>query len=151
MNRLPSPTTLLLLLTMVPLSCSDDPVTPDEPVAPSARAAFEMSGRILGPVSQDDRSDIEITLRETAGVAATLNFVRLTCSNRATQEWGAETFVSERGTNRVDAGATLVFRRSYVCPSSSRPSELLADLTDVNGHSIRITAAPFHPDWPGAG
>jgi hypothetical protein len=131
-------------------SCSDDPVTPEAPTAPLPWAAFEMSGRILGPVSQDDRSDIEITLRETAGVAASLNLVRLTCTNRATQEWGAASFVAERGTNRIDAFATLVFRRSYVCPSSGRPAELIAELTDANGHSIRITAAPYHPDWPGA-
>lgn len=139
---------LVLLILFSFASCSDDAAAPEAPTAPSPWAAFDISGRILGP--EDDRSDIEITLRETAGVSASLNFVRLTCSNRASQEWGAASFIAERGTNRIDALATLVFRRSYFCPSSGRPAELLADLTDANGHSIRVTAAPFHPDWPGA-
>ena len=33
---------------------------------------------------------------------------------------------------------------------SGRPQEILADLTDGNGHHHRLSAAPFHPDWPGA-
>ena len=65
--------------------------------SPTARASFEMTARILGPADQDDASDIEITLRETGGVGATLHRVRLTCNDGSAQEWGAGSFVSEFG------------------------------------------------------
>ncbi|HJS75035.1 MAG TPA: hypothetical protein VJ921_12165 [Vicinamibacteria bacterium] len=130
-------------------SCEDEP-NPSDPETPELPYAFfDLSGRILGPVANDDDSDIEITLRETGGVAFDINFVRLTCNNRTSQEWGASSFIAELGSNRIAGGTTLVFQRHYRCPSSGRPQEILADLTDANGHPHRINAAPFHPDWPG--
>jgi hypothetical protein len=145
-TRTPALAAALFLAT----ACADEPAssTPTEAALPFA--FFELSGRILGPVTSDDESDIEITLRETGGVAFDINFVRLTCNNRASQEWGASDFVAELGSNRIEGETTLVFRRHYSCRSSGRPQEILADLTDANGHPHRVSASPYHPDWPGA-
>jgi hypothetical protein len=142
---------LLGLALVLTAACSDEPDA-STPAAPAdlPYASFDLSGRILGPVESDDESDIEITLAETKGVAFDVNFVRLTCNNRASSEWGASTFVAELGSNRVAGGTRLVFRRHYACRSSGRPQEVLADLTDANGHHHRVTAAPYHPHWPGA-
>lgn len=142
--RLPT----LGLLFLLGAACSDEPVG-STPTAAAALpyASFDLSGRILG--SSDDESDIEITLKEAKGVAFDINFVRLTCNNRASEEWGASTFVAELGSNRVAGGTTLVFQRHYTCRSSGRPQEILADLTDANGHHHRVSAAPCHPEWPG--
>lgn len=130
--RLPTPGLALLLGA----ACAED-TAPSTVTAPAALpyAFFNLSGRILGSVRNDDESDIEITLEETKGVAFDINFVRLTCNNRVAQEWGAATFVSELGSNRIAGGTTLVFQRHYACPSSGRPQEILADLTDANGHT----------------
>jgi hypothetical protein len=111
------------------------------------RASFDLNGTIVGP--DDDESDIELTLKESNGVAATLNFVRLTCSNRASSEWGADGFVSELGTNRIEGGTTLSVRRHYRCPSSGRPQSLLADLTDDHGVHYRVDGSPHFYLWPG--
>ncbi len=139
------------LALLLAAACSDEAIE-STPTAPAALpyASFELAGRILGSAANDDESDIEITLEETKGVAFDINFVRLTCNNRASSEWGAFTFVAELGSNRVAGATTLVFRRHYSCPSSGRPQEILADLTDANGHHHRVTAGPYHPDWPGA-
>ena len=141
------PTLGVALLFAAACSEESDPSTPTAPPAPYA--FFDLSGRILGSVAKDDDSDIEITLKETGGVAYEINFVRLTCNTRTTQEWGADTFVADLGSNRFDGGTTLVFRRHYTCRSSGRPQEILADLTDASGHHHRVNAAPYHPDWPG--
>jgi hypothetical protein len=142
-------TTLLSLSFAVSsIGCLDEP-PPSEPEPVAARqASFELTGRIIGP--DDDESDIELTLKESNGVATTLNFVRLTCNNRSSQEWGADGFVSELGTNRIEGGSTLVVRRHYRCPASGRPQSLLADLTDENGVHYRVDGAPYFPGWPGA-
>ena len=142
-------TALVLLATFLSgTACVDEPTpTASEPVA-SPQASFELSGRIIGP--DDDDSDIELTLTESNGVATTLNFVRLTCNNRSSQEWGAEGFVSELGTNRVEGGSTLVVRRHYRCAASGRPQSLLADLTDDNGVHYRVDGSPYFPGWPGS-
>ena len=136
-------------------ACSDTTTereeAPASPVAPSlARAAFDMSARILGPVQNDDNAEIRIELRETNGVSARLNFLRLTCNNGAQQEWGAGNIAAERGSNRIEGGSEVVIVRRYLCPSSGRPFRLEASLEDVNGNTLTVTAAPFHPDWPGA-
>jgi hypothetical protein len=138
---------LLGVALLLSASCEDEPTSSDPATPEASYAFFDLSGRILGP--DDDDSDIEITLRETGGVAYDINFVRLTCNNRTSQEWGASTFVAELGSNRVAGGTTLVFLRHYRCPGSGRPQEILADLTDTNGHHHRVTAAPFFPGWPG--
>ena len=117
--------------------------------SPTARASFEMTARILGPADQDDASDIEITLRETGGVGATLHRVRLTCNDGSAQEWGAGSFVSEFGSNIVAASSVLQFTRSYRCPSSGRPSLVTAVLTDQSGFDHSVDTQPYHPDWPG--
>lgn len=142
---------LLTLGLLVCLGCSNGPNL-SMPAAPDALpyAAFDFRGRILGSAANDDDSDIEFTLEERNGVAFEINFVRLTCNNRASQEWGADTFVAELGSNRVAGGTTLVFQRHYRCPASGRPQEILADVTDAGGHHHRVSAAPYHPDWPGA-
>ena len=128
---------------------SENPVSnPTEPSS-AARASFVMTAKILGPVDQDDASDIEITLRETGGVGATLHRVRLTCNDGSAQEWGAGSFVSEFGTNITAANSVLHFTRSYRCPSSGRPSQVTAFLTDHNGFDHSVDAQPYHPDWPG--
>jgi hypothetical protein len=108
-----------------------------------------MEARILGPVAQDDAGDMLITFRETAGVGATLHFMRLTCTNGATQEWGASSFVQEWGSNTIPASSEVQFQRRYTCPNSARPSLLIAQLTDSNGHDHTVETAPYHPDWPG--
>jgi hypothetical protein len=138
----------LLGATLLLFASCEDARTPSDPSSEEPPYAFfDLSGRILGP--SDDDSDIEITLRETAGVAYDINFVRLTCNNRTSQEWGASSFVAELGSNRIAGATTLVFQRHYRCPNSGRPQEILADLTDASGHPHRITAAPFFPGWPG--
>jgi hypothetical protein len=138
----------LLVAALVVLASCEDERTPSEPAPPELPYAFfDLSGRILGP--NDDDSEIEITLKETGGVAYDINYVRLTCNNRTSQEWGASSFVAELGSNRIAGGATLVFQRHYRCPGSGRPQEILADLTDANGHPHRITAAPVFTGWPG--
>jgi hypothetical protein len=134
------------------VACSDggeEGVTGADPL-PLPRASFDVSGRILGPVQSDDDSDIEFRISETSGVAGHLNFIRLTCNNRASFEWGAASFIGERGTNRIEANAVVTYVRHYTCPSSGRPQEILADLDDVNGNRHQVKAAPFHPDWPGS-
>jgi hypothetical protein len=107
-----------------------------------------MHGQILGPVQNDDDADLQITIIESGGVAAALNFIRLTCSNNAQTEWGASSFANEWGMNLIPGGTTVTLVRHYRCPASGRPRLILADLTDVNGFHHVITAAPFHPDWP---
>jgi hypothetical protein len=108
-----------------------------------------MTAKILGPVDQDDASDIEIMLRETGGVGATLHRVRLTCNDGSAQEWGAGSFVAEFGTNIIAPNSVLQFRRGYRCPSSGRPSRVTAFLTDRSGFDHSVDAQPYHPDWPG--
>jgi hypothetical protein len=132
-------------------SGSESTNPPADPTGPStpARASFEMTARILGPVDQDDASDMEITLRETGGVGATLHRVRLTCNDGSSQEWGAGSFVSEFGSNLIAASSVLSFTRSYRCPSSGRPSLVTAFLTDQAGFDHSVDTQPYHPDWPG--
>jgi hypothetical protein len=145
------PTLALALFVGLSLSCSDEPdgsTSTGPEVLPYA--AFDLTGRILGSAANDDESDIEITLKEMKGVAFTINFVQLSCNNHVSQEWGADTFIAELGSNRVSGGSTLVFQRHYSCRSSGRPNEIVADVTDENGHHHRVNAAPYHPDWPGA-
>jgi len=108
-----------------------------------------MSARVLGPVAQDDASDLLITIRETGGVDATLHFIRLTCTNGAQQEWGAQSFVDELGSNVIRANSEVQIQRSYRCSSSARPSSIRAVLTDAGGIDHTVEAAAFHPDWPG--
>jgi hypothetical protein len=108
-----------------------------------------LEARILGPVAQDDSSELLITIRETAGVDATLHFMRLTCTNGATQEWGAAGFAQEWGSNTVPASSQAQVERHYTCPNSARPASLIAQLTDRNGHDHTVETAPYHPDWPG--
>ena len=147
-----------LFLLMSALVCvaacgnADAPIFPTSiptAVPSAARAEFELSARVLGDVSSDDDADLRITLKESNGVASRLNFLRLTCSNNAVREWGAGNISAERGSNRVAGNSELVLVRHYVCPSSSRPARLLADLTDDNGFAYQVTAVPYHPDWPG--
>jgi hypothetical protein len=141
------------VLLLVLWACGVDTGTeaPDElpglEAAPSS--SFEMTARIVGPVERDSASDILVTLRETGGVDATLHFVRLTCTNDAVQEWGADSFVEEFGSNTITASSQLQIQRSYTCPSSARPFLVIAGLTDKNGHDHTVEATPFHPDWPG--
>ena len=113
------------------------------------RASFQMTARVLGPVEQDDSSDIRITLRETEGVDATLNFVRLICSDGSAQEWGAGGFVEEFGSNIIPANGSIRFERHYDCPSSGRPFLVRAELLDRSGVLHTVETTPFHPDWPG--
>ena len=143
---------LSLLAFVTACSNSDAPIFPVgfPTAAPStALADFELSARVLGPVSSDDDADLRITLAETNGIASWLNFLRLTCSNKAVREWGSGNIAAERGSNRVAGNTELVLVRHYVCPSYSRPARLLADLTDENGFAYQVTAVPYHPDWPG--
>ncbi len=155
-----SPIRLLLLLNALALATacgnSDAAILPIGPpislptaALSTARADFTLSARVLGPVSSDDNADLRITLAETNGIASRLNFLRLTCSNNAVREWGSGNIAAERGSNRVAGNTEIVLVRHYVCPSSSRPAQLLADLTDDSGFSYRVTAVPYHPDWPG--
>lgn len=138
---------LVLVLALSFVGCGDgsdsENVTAPEPLPV---ASYDVTARILGPVSSDDDADMEFTLVESRGVAGALNFVRVTCSNGSSQEWGADGFDS----NRVPGGASFVFVRHYKCRSSGRPREVLVDLTDDNGFHHQVKAAPFHPDWPGA-
>lgn len=144
---------LSVLTLVVGTACSDgaDDVSSSTPTTPElARAQFQLTARILGPVEHDDDADLRITLTETNGVAARVNFFRLTCSNGVSQQWGAGNIAAERGSNRIAGNGQLVIVRHYLCPSSSRPFRILADLTDENGFSHRVESAPYHPDWPGA-
>ena len=109
-----------------------------------------MSARILGPAQNDDDADLRIELKETNGVSARINLLRLTCNNGSQQQWGAGNITAERGSNQIAGNGEVVLIRHYRCPSSGRPSTLEADLVDTNGFQHRISVAPFHPDWPGA-
>ena len=139
----------LLLL----LACNGDGDSSSDsgPILPTAAslASFEMSARVLGPVERDDASDLLITIRETGGVDATLHFIRLTCTNGAQQEWGAQSFVDELGSNVIPANSEVLIQRSYRCSSSARPSSIRAALTDAGGIDHTVEAAAVHPDWPG--
>jgi hypothetical protein len=139
-------------LFLCSLACGGDSgaQAPDGIPDPAAtpHAAFTMEARILGPVAQDDAGDMLITIRETAGVDATLHFMRLTCTNGATQEWGAESFMQEWGSNGIPASSQVQIQRRYNCPNSARPHLLIAQLTDRNGHDHTVETAPYHPDWP---
>lgn len=137
-----------ILFALSGTACSEppSPTAPAESDVPP-RASFDLRGDILGP--DDDESDIELTLKETNGVAAILNFIRLTCSNRSAQEWGAAGFVAELGTNRIPGGSTLVVTRHYRCPNSARPQTLLADLNDDNGVHYQVEGSPHFSGWPG--
>lgn len=149
--RLRAPTYAVFVCLTLCVSCGDEP-SDSSPTAPEALpfAALDLTGRILGSAANDDDADIEITLKETNGIAFDINFFRLTCNNRSTQEWGAESFVEELGSNRIPGGTTLVFQRHYTCRVSGRPQEIIVDITDQNGHHLQVNAAPYHPDWPGA-
>jgi hypothetical protein len=142
-----------LIFLVIAGACGGDTATeaPDDVPhsAATPSASFELSARILGPVERDDASDILVTLRETGGVDATLHFIRLTCTNGAAQEWGADSFVGEFGSNTIAAWAQSQIQRSYSCSDSARPSLVTAQLTDKNGHEHTVEAVPFHPDWPG--
>ncbi len=139
------------LLLLLACNGDGDSTSDGGPIVPTAarRASFEMTARVLGPVEQDDASDLLITIRETGGVEATLHFIRLTCTNGAQQEWGAQSFVDELGSNVIRANSEVQIQRSYRCSSSARPSSIRAVLTDVGGIDHTIEAAAFHPDWPG--
>jgi hypothetical protein len=140
-----------IMLLLLACSGNSDSTPDNNPSSPTStqRASFEMTARILGPVEQDDASDILITIRETGGVDATLHFICLTCTNAAQQEWGAQSFIDERGSNVIRASSEVQIQRSYRCPSSARPSLVTAALTDVGGVDHTVEAAAVHPDWPG--
>ena len=143
---------LISALLLLPACNGDgDSTSNSGPIMPTAarRASFEMSARVLGPVGQDDASDLLITIRETGGVDATLHFIRLTCTNGAQQEWGAQSFVDELGSNVIPANSEVQIQRSYRCSSSARPSSIIAALTDAGGVDHTVEAAAVHPDWPG--
>jgi hypothetical protein len=137
----------LALLFLASCSGLADEATPTGAVT-ERYAGYDLSGRILDS-GDDAEGDIVITLEETEGIGYHVNFVRLTCNNRSSQEWGASSFIAELGSNHIEGGTTLVFQRHYRCTGSARPQEILADLTDDFGHRYRATAAPFHPAWPG--
>jgi hypothetical protein len=139
---------LVMLLSCSGNSDSNPNPSPSSPTT-IRRASFEMTARVLGPVEQDDASDLLITIRETGGVDATLHFIRLTCTNGAQQEWGAQSFVDELGSNVIRANSEMQIQRSYRCSSSARPSLLTAVLTDAGGFDHTVEAGAFHPDWPG--
>jgi len=135
------------------ISACGDATTPDAPVvAPTASvsASYQMTAVILGPVSSDDDADLQVRLREAEGVGANLNFLRLTCGNGASREWGAGAIAKVLGRNRVPGATETEIVVHYLCPNSSRPLRLLADLSDDHGFHHQVEAAPFHPDWPGA-
>ena len=139
----------LTLAVVVGCADSPGPLTPPTPTTPSVPLArFELNGTVLGPVAQDDDADMTISLRETGGGEATINFFRVTCTNGVQVEWGAGGIVRERGTNRVFAFETVTLIRHYRCPDSSRPAELIGDLTDSHGSRLSVVATPTHPDWP---
>jgi hypothetical protein len=144
---------LLYLAMAVLVACggNGDSAPDSVPSSPTStrRASFEMTAQVLGPVEQDDESDILITIRETGGVDATLHFIRLTCTSGVQQEWGAQSFIDERGSNAIRANTEVQFQRSYRCPSSARPSLVTAAFTDAAGVDHTVEAAAVHPDWPG--
>lgn len=113
---------------------------------PLPMASYVLSAKILGPVQHDDDADMEFTLVESEGVGGSVNFVRLTCSNGTSREWGA----ADIGDNRAPGAGTFVLVRHYLCPNSGRPREALFDVTDDNGFHHEVISAPYHPDWPGA-
>ncbi len=144
----------ILVAALLSLTCNSNNDSAGSETLPSTptttqRASFEMTARVLGPVEQDDASDLLITIRETGGVDATLHYLRLTCTNGAQQEWGAQSFVDELGSNVIRANSEMQIQRSYRCPNSARPSSLRAALTDSSGNDHTVEVAPFHPDWPG--
>lgn len=139
------------LLLLLACNGDGDSTKDTRPTAPTVgrHASFEMTAQVLGPVEQDDASDLLITIRETGGVDAALHFIRLTCTSGAQQEWGAQSFIDERGSNVIRANSELQVQRSYRCPSSARPSLVTAALTDAGGADHTVETAAVHPDWPG--
>ncbi len=134
------------------LGCGDAADPQDStggPTAPATAASFVLGAIILGPVASDDDADLRVTLTESAGVGARINFLRLMCSNGTVREWGAGKIASIAGSNRASGSADTILVVHYLCPSSSRPRELLGDLVDDHGFRHQISTSPFHPDWPG--
>lgn len=131
-------------------ACSDSGTMTMPEAMALARGEFEIAARVLGPVAHDDDADLRVSIRESNGVPGRLNFLRLTCSNGAENEWGAGVIASALGSNVMAATAETIVVVHYLCPNSSRPARILGDITDANGFHHQIVAAPFHPDWPGA-
>lgn len=141
-----------LALSVGVLGCGDEAGRKDSiggPTPTATAASFVLAAIILGPVSSDEDADLRVTLTESVGVAARINFLRLRCSNGTVREWGAGKIASIAGSNRASGSADTVIVVHYLCPSSSRPRELLGDLVDDHGFRHQISTAPFHPDWPG--
>jgi len=91
-------------------SSSPDPAP--TPAAPQARtnAELQLGGSWACTDSFCDTAQFDLVLKNTGGVGANLNFIRI--ENRSGQpilELGADHFVNAFGNNRIEAGQTLEF------------------------------------------
>jgi hypothetical protein len=137
---------LVLPALLLASGCSDDdsPTTPDTPsqavivvilrdavIAPSPEAGFRL------------RLTARAALRETAGVGANINFVRLSILRRVgdpevieVQEVSPAEIVEQTGSNRLEANATRDLLVAFDYNSQPGAGILTYDFTDDLGNNL---------------
>jgi len=114
---------LVVIVVMTMMACGGDspssttspdptptPTTATTPPPAPTNAVITLTGSFECTDSFCDDATFDLTLRNTGGVGANLNFVRIENRNRqAILELGADHFNNAFGNNRLEAGATLDF------------------------------------------
>ena len=142
----PTPRVIIaaIALTLV-VGCGSD----SSPAAPSppSRASITISvspdpGTAQASSDPDFVWEVEftVTVRESAGVGATVNFINLTTEGDAVN-YGSDLIISAAGTNHVNARGSLeiplaLFYTSTTTGGSAFETTLVADCTDERGNTI---------------
>jgi len=107
---------ILVVIVMTMMACGGDssstttPTPTPTPTPPPTNAVITLTGSFECTDSFCDGAIYDLTLRNTGGVGANLNFVRVENRNRqAILELGASHFKNFLGGNRLEAGARLDF------------------------------------------
>lgn len=96
--------------TPTPTSSPTSGTTPTPPPAPPADAVLTLTGSYECLDQWCDYAFFTLTLRNTGGVGANLNFIRVENKNgQPILELGADHFINAFGSNRLEAGDTLDF------------------------------------------
>ncbi len=139
--------------------------SPTAPTAPPAAAATPTVARAVLSVTQNGtaqlclsptttftyRLRVPIQVRETAGLSANINFIRLDLLSAAgvsleRREIGANTIIAGIGTNIVGPGATNNWAFSIDFNNSDFSSaRFLFNFGDAKGNSIDVTLTGLNP------
>lgn len=103
-----TPTPTATATTPPPATSTPTPTTP--PPAPPADAVITLTGSYSCLDPWCDYAHFDLTLKNTGGVGANLNFIRVENKNgQPILELGADHFINAFGNNRLEAGETLDF------------------------------------------